>query len=129
MSSYPAQNSEIDTIAYTLSLNDALPIYLIRCILPAFLESNNGVLLVTGSALAYKANPNLTTLSVGMAGLENLVQAYTKQLESTNIHIGMLSIKKAVNEQDKKYNPHNIALQYWKLFQEMSVVGSVKVIY
>ena len=103
--------------------------HLMRLILPRFMELNRGNVLITGGGVANHGNANLTTLSVGKAALRNLMQAYQEQLEGSNIFLGMLTIEEFVNAEDKRYNPTQIAEEFWKLYQERSNYSAFEVSY
>lgn len=90
--------------------------HLMKLVLPYCISKNTGKLFVTGGGFALQGDPQWTTLSVGKAALRNLVQAYQKKVEGSNIHIAQLTVCGFVNPSDKKYSPEKIAEQYWKLF-------------
>jgi NADP-dependent 3-hydroxy acid dehydrogenase YdfG len=89
-----------------------------KIVLPFCLKENKGKVFFTGGGLALEGNPQYTSLSVGKAGLRNLVQAFVKRVENTNVHVAQLTVCGYVNPADEKYSPSAIAGQYWKLFNQ-----------
>lgn len=92
--------------------------YTARHILPKMLDRNQGKLFFTGGGSALEGDPNWTALGIGKAGMRNLVQALSKRVIGTAVHVAQLTVCGAVNANDAKYNPDSIAQAYWKLFLE-----------
>lgn len=92
--------------------------HLLKTVVPFCLENNKGKLFFTGGGFALGGDPEWTTLSVGKAALRNLLQAYTKKLEGSNVHLAHLIVCGFVNPEDEKYSPKAIAEQYWKLYNQ-----------
>lgn len=102
---------------------------LMKAVLPYCMANNTGKLFVTGGGFALQGDPQWTSLSVGKAALRNLVQAFQKRVEGTNVHIAQLTVCGYVNPQDEKYNPDAIAEQYWKLFNQKPGESDHEIIY
>lgn len=102
---------------------------LMKNVLPYCLANNTGKLFATGGGFALQGDPQWTSLSVGKAALRNLVQAFQKRVEGSNVHVAQLTVCGYVNPQDGKYNPEAIAEQYWKLFNQSPGEFENEVIY
>jgi len=107
-----------ETIKSNLDISVGGYFNLMKAVLPYCMANNTGKLFVTGGGFALQGDPQWTSLSVGKAALRNLVQAYQKRVEGSNIHIAQLTVCGYVNPQDAKYNPGAIAEQFWKLFNQ-----------
>lgn len=107
-----------ETIKSNLDISVGGYFNLMKRVLPFCLKNNSGKLFVTGGGFAMQGDPQWTSLSVGKAALRNLVQAYQKRAEGTNVHIAQLTVCGFVNPNDEKYSPKAIAEQYWKLFNQ-----------
>lgn len=89
---------------------------LMKMVLPYCIKENKGKLFVTNGGFALAGDPQWTSLSVGKAALRNLVQAFQKKAEGTDVHIAQVTVCGFVSPEDDKYNPNAIAEQYWKLY-------------
>lgn len=89
-----------------------------QIILPEMLKRNSGRLFFTGGGTALKGEPMFASLSIGKAGMRNLVQALVQKAKATNVHIAQLTVCGKVDPADGKYNPNSIAEEYWKLYQQ-----------
>ena len=107
-----------ETIQSQMKVNAGGYFNLMKMVLPYCIQENKGKLFVTGGGFALQGDPQYTSLTVGKAALRNLVQAFQKRVEGTAIHIAQLTVCDFVNEADEKYNPHAIAEQYWKLYNQ-----------
>lgn len=97
--------------------------------LPKMLESNQGKLFFTGGGSALNGDPEWTALGIGKAGMRNLVQALSKRVMGSSVHVAQLTVCGAVNPKDTKYNPDAIAEVYWKLYQEKAGEYSAEIKY
>ena len=118
-----------ETIKSTVDVSAGGYFNLMKAVLPYCLANNTGKLFATGGGFALQGDPLWTSLSVGKAALRNLVQAFQKRAEGTNVHVAQLTVCGYVNSQDKKYNPESIAEQYWKLFNQKSGEFEHEIIY
>ncbi len=87
-------------------------------ILPEMLRNNHGKLFFTGGGTALQGDPRWTSLSVGKAGMRNLVQALVKRAEATDVHVAQVTVCGQVQASDSKYNPNSISELYWKLYNQ-----------
>lgn len=97
--------------------------------LPKMLKRNKGKLFFTGGGSALNGDPEWTALGIGKAGMRNLVQALSKRVKWSSVHVAQLTVCGAVNPKDTKYNPDAIAEVYWKLFQEKAGAYSAEIMY
>lgn len=107
-----------ETIKSNLDISVGGYFNLMKAVLPYCITNKTGKLFVTGGGFALQGDPQWTSLSLGKAALRNLVQAFQKRVEGTNIHVAQLTVCGYVNPHDEKYNPDAIAEQYWKLFNQ-----------
>lgn len=106
------------TLESTFRVNVGGAFNLLKTVLPFCITNNKGKLFFTGGGFALGGDPEWTTLSVGKAGLRNLVQAATKKVEGSKIHIAQLTVCGFVNPEDSKYSPNAIAEKYWSLYNQ-----------
>ena len=118
-----------ETIRQTMDTSVGGYFNLMKTVLPYCIGHNKGKLFVTGGGFALQGDPQWTALSVGKAALRNLVQAFQKKVEGTNVHIAQLTVCGYVNPQDEKYSPKAIADQYWKLYNQKPGEFEGEVIY
>lgn len=107
-----------ETIKSEMEVNVGGYFNLMKTVLPYCIKESKGKLFVTNGGFALGGDPQWTSLSVGKAALRNLVQAFQKKVEGSNIHIAQVTVCGFVNENDEKYNPKAIAENYWNLYQQ-----------
>lgn len=107
-----------ETIKSEMEVNVGGYFNLMKTVLPYCIQENKGKLLVTNGGFALGGDPQWTSLSVGKAALRNLVEAFQKKVEGSNVHIAQVIVCGYVNENDEKYNPKAIAENYWNLYQQ-----------
>lgn len=89
-----------------------------KMVLPHMLINQRGKLFFTGGGTALQGEPQWTSLSIGKAGMRNLVQALVKRCIDTGVHVAQITVCGRVDPKDPKYNPEVIAEMYWNLFQQ-----------
>lgn len=87
-------------------------------VLPQMLGNKRGKLFFTGGGTALQGDPRWTALSIGKAGMRNLVQALVKRAEGTQVHVAQVTVCGQVQTSDPKYNPASISELYWKLYNQ-----------
>lgn len=117
------------TIKEQFDVNVGGAFHLAKLVLPFCLKQNAGKLFFTGGGFALQGDPQWTSLSIGKAGLRNLVQALAKRVEGSQVHVAQLTVCGYVNPQDEKYSPDKIAEQYWRLFSQQPGEYETEVIY
>jgi NADP-dependent 3-hydroxy acid dehydrogenase YdfG len=118
-----------ETIKSNLDISVGGYFNLMKMVLPYCLANNFGKLFVTGGGFALQGDPQWTSLSIGKAALRNLVQAFQKRVEGTQIHVAQVTVCGYVNPKDEKYNPDAIAEQFWKLFNQRPEEFEKEIIY
>lgn len=118
-----------ETIKANLDISVGGYFNLMKMVLPNYLELNKGKLFVTGGGLALSGDPKMTALSIGKAAERNLVQAFQKKADGTNVHIAQVIVCGYVQPADAKYNPSAIAEIFWRLFQQQPGGYEYEVIY
>ncbi len=103
--------------------------HMARQLLPAMLEKNYGKLFFTGGGTALQGEPMISSLSVGKAGMRNLVQALARRCNGTQVHVAQLTVCGRVDPKDSKYAPDLIAQMYWQLYQQSPGEFEQEVIY
>lgn len=107
-----------ETIKTQMDINVGGYFNLMKMVLPYCMKENKGKLFVTNGGFALSGDDQWTSLSVGKAALRNLVQAFQKKTEGTNVHVAQVTVCGYLNPDDEKYNPKSIAEQYWKLYEQ-----------
>lgn len=102
---------------------------LMKMVLPSYLQQNHGKLFVTGGGLSLSGDPRMAALSMGKAAQRNLVQAFQKKVDGTNVHIAQVIVRGYVQPTDEKYNPTAIAEIFWKLFLQQPGEFEYEIIY
>lgn len=118
-----------ETYKRTFEINIGGAFHLLKTVLPFCIQNNTGKLFFTNGGLALSGHPEWTTLTVGKAGLRNLIQSAQAKVKGTNVHIAQLTVCGYVNPDDEKYNPTAIAEQYWKLFNQQPNEFELEIMY
>jgi short-subunit dehydrogenase len=118
-----------ETIKIQMDINTGGAFVLGKLVLPYCLKENTGKIFFTGGGFAMQGDPQWTSLSIGKAALRNLVQAFAKRVENTNVHVAQLTVCGFVNPEDEKYSPTAIAEQYWRLFNQKQAEFENEVVY
>ncbi|MBC9795978.1 SDR family NAD(P)-dependent oxidoreductase [Sinomicrobium weinanense] len=85
------------------------------------LITSKGAILITGGGIGIYPNPQYASLSAGKAGLRNLAMSLKEALKGTGIYVGTLTINGYVTKGSALYDPDNIALQFWNMYQDGNV--------
>jgi short-subunit dehydrogenase len=89
-----------------------------RRLMPTMLSENRGKLFFTGGGTALRGEPMMSSLSIGKAGMRNLVQALARRAEGSNVHVAQVTVRGRVHPEDPKFNPDAIAETYWGLYRQ-----------
>ncbi|MCF8239523.1 MAG: SDR family NAD(P)-dependent oxidoreductase [Saprospiraceae bacterium] len=100
-----------------------------QSVLPEYLKQDQGCLMYTGGGQALSPHPEWVSLSIGKAGMRNLVQALAKRVEGSRVHVATVTVCGYVQPSDAKYNPDAIAEIYWALYQEEPEDYRTEVVY
>lgn len=88
--------------------------------IPIMEAEGKGQLLFTGGGLGLHPSPVFASLSVGKAGLRNLVEALHKALKDSPIKVNTLTVAGFVSADSPKHNPDNLARVFWEMYQHDS---------
>lgn len=110
-------NLEWERIAKANDTNIGGAYNTIKLLLPEFEKKKKGTFFFTGGGLALEGNPDYIGLSIGKAGLRNLVQALSAKLKNTSVRCSMVTICGFVNPTGRKYTPKKISEIFWSLWQ------------
>lgn len=108
----------IDNLAEDFKVNVGGALACIKLVLTPMKIHNSGTILLTGGGLAIKPHPDYCSLALGKAGIRNLTLQLAHQLHSTDIKVGTVTIDGIVTSTDPKYNPTEIAKQFWKIHSQ-----------
>lgn len=118
-----------ESLSQQLNVNVGGAFHVLKNLLPEFKRKNSGKIFITGGGLGMNPLPNFTGLSLGKAALRNLVWGTAASLNKTNVHLGMVTVCGYVKQEDPKYNPDQIALQFWKLYEQKAGSFETEIIY
>lgn len=100
----------------------------VRAVLPALRAANKGTLLFTGSVFGEDPMPAFGSLSIGKAGLRNLVHSLAKSLHETAIKVHYLCIRGRVTAEDPQRSPSIIAERCWQLHMGSAAPAPIDVV-
>lgn len=81
---------------------------------PRMTARGGGTILLTGGGLAYEAWPAFAAVGAGKAALRNLTQALHKELTTTGVRVGMVSVMGTVAP-GGPFDPDLIAEEFWDM--------------
>ena len=106
-------NETMDTLAADFKTNVAGALAATKAVLPAMQAQGYGTILLTGGGFALYPSPDFGSLSLGKAGIKSLAKMLAEALKPTGIRVGTVTICGTVNPDDPKYNPAQVAENYW----------------
>jgi NADP-dependent 3-hydroxy acid dehydrogenase YdfG len=88
----------------------------IQKVVPGMRSQGQGIILLTGGALAYDeySVPQYISLAIGKAGIRKLNFVMANALENENIHVATVTICGTI-QPDTQFAPEKIAEIYWQL--------------
>lgn len=110
-------NLDWDRIATANDTNIGGAYNTIKLLLPVFEKKKKGTFFFTGGGFALEGNPEYIGLSIGKAGLRNLVQALSVKLKNTPVRCSMVTVCGFINPAGRKYTPKKISEIFWSLWQ------------
>jgi NAD(P)-dependent dehydrogenase (short-subunit alcohol dehydrogenase family) len=93
---------------------------------PRMVEAGRGTILLTGGMP--EPLPDVTSLSLGKAGVRALAQLLAKQLGPSGIHVATVTVGGAVAP-GTAFDPDEIADLYWRLHTQVASAWEVEVAY
>ncbi|MGL5318279.1 MAG: SDR family NAD(P)-dependent oxidoreductase, partial [Bacteroidales bacterium] len=100
----------------------------IKIMLPILEKKKKGTLFFTGGGLALEGNPDYMGLSIGKAGMRNLVQSLHTRLKDSPVRCAMVTVCGFIRPSGK-YSPKKIAEIYWNLSQASEEEFKSEIIY
>ena len=108
---------DADSLTADFQVNVAAALTAVRHVIPK-MESGKSSILLTGGGFAMHPMPDFGSLAVGKAGIRNLTDSLNQALQKKGIFSGTVTVCGLVKPEDAKYNPENIAEQFWNLHTE-----------
>jgi NAD(P)-dependent dehydrogenase (short-subunit alcohol dehydrogenase family) len=114
----PALPSDLNysTFLKEVKINIAGALLAVQAFLPAMKSAGKGAVYFTGGGSAFKAPPELVSLSIGKAGLRNFAQCLAGECTPLGIQVATVTIGGMV-EPGTQYDPDRIAGEFWTLSQ------------
>lgn len=106
-------NETMESLANDFKVNVAGALVATQALLPAMRTQSKGTILFTGGGFSMHPSPDFGSLSLGKAGIRSLARMLSAVLKSDGIRVGTITVCGIVNPDDPKYNPEQIAENYW----------------
>lgn len=106
-------NETMDTLAIDFKTNVAGALAATKAVLPAMKARGQGTILFTGGGFSLYPSPDFGSLSLGKAGIRSLAKQLAEAVKPDGIRVGTVTICGTVSPDDPKYNPDQIAENYW----------------
>lgn len=87
-----------------------------QAFLPAMKTRGSGALFFTGGGSAFKASPDLFSLSIGKAGIRNLALCLADECAPLGIKVATVTVCGMVKP-GTRHDPDLIAAEFWRLYQ------------
>ncbi|TNE56805.1 MAG: SDR family NAD(P)-dependent oxidoreductase [Bacteroidetes bacterium] len=117
----PALPSEMDYSVFQedLQINIGGALQAVQAFVPLMKKRGKGTIFFTGGGSAFKAPPELFSLSIGKAGMRNLALSVAKECAPAGIRVATITIHGMVKP-GTKYDPDLIANEFWQLYKQPS---------
>ena len=86
------------------------------------LEKSKGSILLTGGGTAIQPNPNLSSISLGKAGIRNLAYQLHDVLKEKGIYVGTLTIMGWIQPDSETHSPSILGNKFWELYKNRNDV-------
>jgi NAD(P)-dependent dehydrogenase (short-subunit alcohol dehydrogenase family) len=93
---------------------------------PGMTAAGGGAILITGGMP--EPDPEVTSLSLGKAGVRALTALLARQYGPAGIHVATVTVADAV-QPGGRFDPHRIADQYWRLYDQPPGAWQHEVLY
>lgn len=112
----PLKAQSVGDLMYDLQVNMASALAAVKAAVPGMQRHGKGTILLTGGGVAVNPLSDFPTLSIGKAGLRNMVQALFEPLSLDNIHIATVTVDQLIhpNTQDSR----DVAEAFWQLHSQ-----------
>ncbi len=121
------ERETIEGFLQDLTINIGAGFAAIKGALPGMVTRKEGTLLLTGGALAKSPHPSYLSLSVGKAGVLNLVQGLFGALKNQGVHIATITIGTVVAPNSRE--AREIAELFWTLHAQAHADWTPEVVY
>lgn len=111
-------NETADALTRDFKVNVAGVMTVVNLVASDMEKRGEGTILLTGGGLALYPSAEYGSLSIGKAGLRNLAVTLHAELKPKNIFVGTVTVQGWVKPEEEKYNPKNVAEQFWTLYTE-----------
>ena len=101
------------TLAIDFKINVAGALAATKAVLPVMQAKGQGTILFTGGGFSMYPSPDFGSLSLGKAGIRSLAKMLAEALKPDGIRVGTITICGTVKPEDDKYNPDQVAENYW----------------
>jgi NAD(P)-dependent dehydrogenase (short-subunit alcohol dehydrogenase family) len=113
-------------IGTSVALNVVGAITAIAHLGPAMTEAGEGTILITGGMP--EAIPEVTSLSLGKAGVRALTELLARAYEPDGVHVATVTVAGAVAP-GTAFDPDDIAEEYWRLHAQPAGSWEREVLY
>jgi NADP-dependent 3-hydroxy acid dehydrogenase YdfG len=107
-----------DSLADDFKINVGGALTATNTLVPGMIKRGKGSLLFTGGGFAVQPNADFGSLSLGKAALRSLTQLFRLALAGKPIQIASVIVCGMVSTYDERYNPNQIAIQFWECYQK-----------
>ena len=111
-------NETADGLTRDFKLNVAGVMTVVNLVASDMEKRGEGTILLTGGGFGLEPNPDFGSLAIGKAGIRSLAGSLHEALKPKNIFVGTVTVCGILSPADEKYNPKNIAAQFWKLYTD-----------
>lgn len=99
-----------------------------QAVLPQMQQRQQGTLFFTGGGSALQPSPIISSLGAGKAAMRNFVQSLAQECGPLGIHVATVTICGMV-QPGTKYDPHLIAAEFWRLYEQPAESWESEVIF
>jgi len=107
------ETQSVERFIEDLTVNIGAGFAAVKAVSPGMIERGEGIILLTGGIFATHPNADYLSLSVGKAGLRNLVFGLSESLKEKNIHIATVTVGTLVAAGSDE--SEDIARAFWNL--------------
>lgn len=104
------------TFLTEININTGGALLAAQAFLPAMKLRGKGTVFFTGGGSAFKAPPELVSLSIGKAGIRNLALCLAQECTPIGIQVATVTVNGMVAP-GTKHDPDLIAGMFWELYQ------------
>lgn len=123
MGNVMTETIETLTNGFKISVGNALEA--VKELLPE-LKKNSGAVLLTGGGSANYPNPDMSTISLGKAGIKNLTYQLNAALKADGVYVGTVTVSGWIQPDSPTHSPKLLADLFWKLHQERTQIEIVQ---